>query len=95
MKVKLQGNKIAVESVNKVKKHGFMEMPESDDNTGRIKFIGQDYDGNFKLGQVVCYGDQRQNIKLDGNDLQIMEPDNIFAILEETNEVKEDHSKTN
>ncbi len=83
MKIQMLGCRIAVEPLNKVKKQSFIVMPESNENTGVIKYLGKEYDGSLQVEQVVCFGDQKQPVTVSGEDLIIMEPDNVFAILED------------
>lgn len=75
------GNRIAVESVNKTKnENSLLVMPDTS-NTGIIKYIGEDYDGTLKLGQKVCYGTTIHKARIAGQDLIVMDPVNVFAIL--------------
>lgn len=84
MKVQMQGRKVAIEPLEKVNKSsGVLFVPESSDCTGLVKYIGTEYRGNLKVGQVVCYGDQRQRVKMVGKELDVMDSENIFAVLEE------------
>jgi len=93
MKIKtMMGNKIAVESVAKVRKktqNAFLTMPDDDFSTGIVKKVGSDYKGPLEPNHVVCFGDKRVKVKISGEDIWMMDPDNIFAILEEENEKKE------
>ena len=91
MKVHLQGSRVAVSSLNKAqKKEGLMYIPDSNDCTGTIEYLGDDYKGSLIIGQIICYGDHIQNIKIEGKDLKVMDPENVIAILEEESNAKED-----
>lgn len=89
MKVQIQGRRVAIESLEKVKKkEGILYEPISSGNTGLIKYLGTDYVGTLEIGQLVCYGDQRQRMKIGGKDLEVMESENIIAVLEEESNVE-------
>lgn len=92
MKVRMLANKVAIEPISKVRKNqsgSLLTMPDTADCTGVVKYVAEDVK-SVEKGQVVCYGTSRQRVKLGGEDLEIMEPDNIFAILddEELSDVK-------
>jgi co-chaperonin GroES (HSP10) len=88
MKVKMLGNNIGVEPLGKSKKKdsGFLVMPEAQDSSGVIRFLGEDYEGKLQVGTIICYGDSKKAVKLSGKEILVMSPDNIYAILEEDNE---------
>lgn len=86
MKVKMRGNKIAIESMTKVRKKqegSLLHIPDTNDCTGVVKYVGDRYDGDLREGQVVCYGDQRTRVKIVGEELEVMDDSNIFAIVDE------------
>lgn len=85
MKVKMLNNKIAIEVSGKMKKqeNSFLSMPDSTDSTGIVKFLSEDYEGPLKTGMRVCYGDKRNRVKMLGMELEVMSPDNVFAVLQE------------
>jgi co-chaperonin GroES (HSP10) len=85
MQIQMLGNKIAIEAIDKIKKkneNALLVMPDHDDSTGVIRHLGEEYAGKLLVGQKVCYGTSRQKVRISGQDLIIMEPDNIFAILD-------------
>ena len=79
--MRMLGNKVAIQSLAKsIEKKGLLQMPEDSFNTGKVKFIGPDCKG-LELGQVVCFGSQRETVKVNGEEFIIMESDNIYGIL--------------
>jgi co-chaperonin GroES (HSP10) len=86
MKIKMLNNLIGVEKKAKASKksEGFLAMTESVDSSGIIKFIGDKYDGDLKVGDSVYYGNKRERIRIGNNDVEVMEASNIVAILEES-----------
>ncbi len=85
MKIRMLDKKIAVEAANTLRKKdkgSLLTMPDTADCTGTVKYVSDDV-GGVAVGDTVCYGKDRQRVKLDGADLEIMELDNIFAILDE------------
>ena len=83
MKIRMLESKIAVEAANKQKQSGsLLTMPDASDCTGVVRYISEDVK-NVKVGQTVCYGSNRQRVKLRGQDFEIMDADNVFAVLDE------------
>lgn len=83
MKIRMLESKIAVEAANKQKQSGsLLTMPDASDCTGVVRFVAEGVE-NVKVGQMVCYGDKRQRVKLRGQDFEIMDADNVFAVLDE------------
>ncbi len=83
--IRMLDNKIAVEIATKLRKRqqgGLLEMPDSSDCTGVVRYLGEGVT-SIKTGQTVCYGTTRQRVKIDGQDFEIMEIGNIFAIIDE------------
>ncbi len=88
MKVRMLNKMVAVESINRIRRkkdNPLLVMPDSNDSTGIIRHLYDGYIGDLAVGKVVCFGDKRQNVKIDGTDLDIMGVDNIFVILDEEN----------
>lgn len=81
--MQMLGNRVAVELLSKTKESGrLLQMPDDSHNTGKVKYLGPDCKG-LEIGQTICFGNQREPIKLKGTDLIIMEDSNIFGILNE------------
>lgn len=85
--MKMLGNRVAVQPLGKSRKtHGLIQMPEDAFNTGRIIHLGPEC-AKLEIGQTVCFGTKREEVKVNGDRLLIMEFDNIYGILNgETNE---------
>jgi co-chaperonin GroES (HSP10) len=59
-------------------------------NVGIIRYVGADLTSKFSEGQKVYIGNQRDEIRMNGAEIMVMEEKNIFAIVE----VSDDDSKT-
>lgn len=86
----LVGVVISDKSVNK--KQGFLIEVEVSNNLGVIKFAGPDVK-DLKVGNTVYFGNARETITMQGQEVMIMEESNIVAILED--EEKHEESKAN
>lgn len=86
MQIKMRGNLVAVKKLGKPGQkselEGFIRMPEVADNQGVIRFIGPDVEG-LREGQRVFYGNKRTEIRMNGEDVFIMEVDNVYATVED------------
>lgn len=82
----VQKDKILVEAIieKPEKKTGslFVE-PEAADTSGRILGIGHEYDGPLKVGMKVYYGNKRQQLRIRSKTVEVMDPDNIIAVIDE------------
>ena len=79
--MKLLSNRVAVQSLVKSRESsGLLHMPDDVFNTGRITHLGPDCK-DLEVGQVVCFGTKREEVKVNGEKLFIMEFDNIYGIL--------------
>jgi hypothetical protein len=95
MKVIMLNGKIAVESINKIRKkaqNSFMVMPDNDFSTGIIKYIGEDYSGPLEPKMTVCFGDARTQLRIAGEELLVMDASNIYAILEDADEKSKENN---
>lgn len=83
--LKVQKNKILVEALSEKpeKKSGslFVE-PEAADTAGQILGIGEEYEGPLKVGMKVYYGNQRQQLRIQSKTVEVMDPDNIIAVID-------------
>lgn len=85
----MRGNKIGIQKLGKANngnKSLLIVMPESGDTVGVIKFLGVDAPEDLSVGMTVYYGTTRQQVKMSGMDIEIMEDDNIYAIAKDSNE---------
>lgn len=91
MQVRMLNNFVGVEQVGKTSKNdGMFAQVETTNNLGIIKFVGEEADKKFKVGQKVYFGNKREEIRMSDADIQIMEDENIYAIVEEAaNETEE------
>ncbi len=82
MTLRMENNRIGVELLKKSKnKETFLNIPEAVDNLGTVRFV---FSGcKYEVGQKVYYGGKRERIRMAGVDVEVMEPDNIIAIVEE------------
>lgn len=82
-------NKILVEKLSKKpeKESGslFVEA-EVSDSQGTIVAIGEEYEGKLTIGNRVYYGRDVQQIRMTGKDVMVMDPENVVAIVEASNE---------
>lgn len=86
MNIKMRPGKLAVQKQGTTKKNqGAFVMPETIDSMGIIEFIADDISekSGLKIGSKIFFGDRRQEIRMAGKDLQIMELENVIAIVEE------------
>lgn len=84
MNLRLRGNFVAVEKIKKAaNKTSFIAMPESEQLSGVIRYIGPAVQTDLKLGQSVYFGDKFQKIRLPGSEVHIMEDSNVIAVQED------------
>lgn len=79
---------IGVEKVGKARKKeesSLFANTEVTHNIGVIRYLGVDVKG-LQVGQKVYIGNQREEIRMEGADIMVMEAKNIIAIVEESNE---------
>lgn len=85
MKIKMLEGRLAIEPLGETRKQtpgSILIMPDTSDCTGKVKYIAKNVSA-VSIGAVVCYGTDRQRVKIAGEDLEIMSISNIIAILEE------------
>lgn len=86
MKIKMVNGKIAVGKTTKTKKLDELGFAKTEviDGCGEIQLV---FEGShFIVGQKVYFGNKREALRMAGNEYQIMDEDNIFAIVEEDGE---------
>lgn len=82
-------NLLGVEKLGKPSRRAAGEIfasAEVTHNIGVIRYIGEDLTGKFTVGQKIFVGNQREEIRMDGQDIMIMEESNVFAIVEASDE---------
>ena len=86
MKIKMVNGKIAVEKATKSKKVsdlGFAEV-EAVDSLGIIRYVPEN--SAYSVGQKIYYGGKREEVRMAGIDVQVMNEDNIIAIAEDSDD---------
>ncbi len=78
---------VGVEKANKsqnAKQGLFVEEPEIADDYGVIRYIGKDIENPpFARGDKVYFGKNRQELRMSGKDILVMEASNVLAIVSE------------
>lgn len=87
MQVLMRGKKIGVEKLGKTATtKSFMAMPEDASAVGYIRYLGKDLvNSDLKVGMKVFYGKNRHELKMNGTDILVMDEDNVYATVEESN----------
>lgn len=84
MPVRMLGNKVGVEKLGKsASTNGLFALPEDTNSVGVIRYKGENVGEQYQLGAKVYFGDKRQQVRMEGKDIQVMEVDNLLAIAEE------------
>lgn len=85
MSVQMRLKKVAVEKLLKdgALKNTLLHIPDSEQNSGLVVFAAEST--NLKAGQKVYFGNKREQVRINGKDLLIMDDDNIFAVISEEN----------
>ena len=81
----MRGNRIGVQRLKKSKanENPLIVMGDAGDMVGIVKFLGDNASEDLKVGMKVYYGNKKQQVKIQGLDIEVMEDDNIFAIAED------------
>ena len=84
--VNMIGEYIGVKKVGKTsrKNEGLFVDVEQTENLGIIEYVGTSSNSDFKKGQKVYFGKDKEEIIIENEPIQIMKPSNIYAIKEET-----------
>jgi len=95
MSIKMVNNKIGILKIGKSNKKedpSIFATVEVADNLGIVKFVSDN--STYSVGTKVYYGSKREQIKMNNLDIQVMDEDNIYAVVkdshEEINETKEE-----
>lgn len=94
MTVQMRGKRVGVEKLGRASNtKTLLAMPEDASAVGTIRYVGKDVqDSDLKVGTKVYYGKDRHELKMNGQDILVMDEDNIYAIVEDSD--GEDKSKT-
>ncbi len=94
MSILMRGNKIGVEKVGKSSSNlNGIIMPDVADSLGIIRYVGDSVETDIVVGLKVYYGTKRQQIRMGGSDIEVMESDNVLAIVEDALNDKKNSEK--
>lgn len=93
MRIVMQGKRLGVEKLGKSSgTKSFLSVPEDVSAVGIIRYLGEELlrapQQRFVVGMKVYYGKNRHELRINGQDILIMDEDNIYAIVEESNETQ-------
>jgi hypothetical protein len=86
MPVQMRGKRVGVEKLGKSSSDpkSLFAMPEDTSAVGIIRYVGSDLkDPDLKVGTKVYFGDQRQQMKIHGIDILVMEETNVLAVAQD------------
>lgn len=87
MQIKLRGKRVGVEKLKSTKREkSFIAMPESEEFSGVVRYVSEEAAKDIKVGDKVVYGNQFQQVKLEGSVICVMDDSNIMATLNENTE---------
>lgn len=91
MKIQMRGSMVGVRKLGGKKKNdnSFFVIPDSDEATGIIKYVGPDVAKDLEVGMKVYYGNKKQLVRIAGDEIEVMENDNIYAIAKDSDENSE------
>ena len=87
MKIKMLRNLLGVEKLAKSSGRSegqLFAQAEVGFNTGIILHVGEELEKKFSVGQKIYFGAQREEIRIDGKDVMVMEEKNVFALAEDS-----------
>lgn len=95
MKVRMLRNLIGVEKLGKSSRRStgnlFADV-EITHNIGVIRYVGEELSSKFSVGQKVYCGNQREEIRMNGADIMVMQEQNVIAIVEDSDEEAKEES---
>lgn len=87
-KLQMMPNQVAVEKISNPTESGsggdggFFKVPEPINDCGIIKYLCKEAeDLGLQPGSKVYFGNKRQEVRLKGDDLIIMELSNVLAVV--------------
>lgn len=90
MKIKMRKNYVGIQTPKNNEGNGVFIVPEDSFSTGIIKYLPENNDQlDLVIGTKVSFGKDFQTINIGNEKLKVMESDNIVAIIEESDESKE------
>lgn len=86
------GNRVAVEKADKLssqsqksKENLFVVEPMVSDNLGVVRYVGEGVkDAKFEVGSKVYFGNKREQLRIAGKDIMVMDAENVLAVVTET-----------
>lgn len=93
--IQMRNNLVAIKKLGKQSGNkggnldGLLHMPEVADSQGIIKGTGPEAASDLKPGLKVYYGEKRTQIRMNGEDVLVMEDNNIYAIVDEESSSEE------
>ena len=86
MPILMRGKRVGVERLGKAKKDNLsmLAMPEDASAVGLIRYVGKDASPDLQVGQKVYYGKNHHQIKIQGADILVMDEEEIYAVVEES-----------
>ncbi len=89
--IKMLNGKIAVTKINKHKSSAMFSVVESPDVIGLISYADEGLikDSKVAIGMKICFGPKRERVTIGGKELEIMDFDNILAIIEDQEDESE------
>lgn len=87
-KLEMMPNQVAIEKISNPTEsgsgdsNGFFKVPEPTNDCGIIKYVCKEAETlGLKPGSKVYFGNKRQEVRLKGDDLLIMELSNVLAVV--------------
>lgn len=87
--VKMLRNLLGVEKMGKPSRRNAGDLFAPTDvsfNLGTIRYVGEELQSKFSVGQKVYIGNQREELRIEGIDIMVMEEKNVIAIVEDSHE---------
>jgi co-chaperonin GroES (HSP10) len=86
-KIHMRKNLVAVSKLGKPSKKSSLDelvvTPETAEAQGVVRYKGPEVE-DLLVGQKVFFGNKRHELRLNGEDVLVMEESNIYAIVEES-----------
>lgn len=90
MKVRMLGTLVGVEKLGKSSKkqgEGLFASVDVTHNLGIIRYLGASIcEDGLKVGMKVYIGNQREEVRMEGVDIMVMDQKNIIAIVDDADE---------
>jgi hypothetical protein len=85
MPIKLRGKKVAIEKVKAAskKQQPLFTMPETEEYSGVIRYLGPEAAEDLKVGQTVYFTNQFQEVRMAGASLCVTEDSQVLAVSDE------------